>query len=83
MPRLACCSPWATRNRSRSGSTAYSSHRTGDGVAGLGEHRDTPINIELHTRIHERLPLDTVDITPAIRPCDARPGIHPIRRRAR
>jgi hypothetical protein len=47
-----------------------------DAVAGLGEHRDTPINIELHTRIHERLPLDTVDITSRVRPRDARPGIH-------
>jgi len=49
----------------------------GDAIASLGEHRDTPINIELHTRIHERLPLDTVDITPAIRPCEGRPGIQP------
>ncbi|WP_448096395.1 nucleotidyltransferase family protein [Luteibacter yeojuensis] len=50
-----------------------------DAVAGLGEHRDTPINIELHTRIHERLPLDTVDITPRVRPHDTRPGIQPYR----
>jgi hypothetical protein len=32
-------------------------------VAALGEHRDTPINIELHTHIHERLPVAAVDIT--------------------
>ena len=35
---------------------------------GLGEHCDTPVNIELHTRIQERLPLSTVDITERIFP---------------
>jgi len=29
----------------------------------LGEHRDTPVNIELHTRIRECLPVSVVDIT--------------------
>jgi hypothetical protein len=46
-------------------------------VTGLGEHRDTPVNIELHTRIHERLPVATVDITAQVRPRDPRPGIAP------
>jgi hypothetical protein len=45
-------------------------------VTGLGEHRDTPINIELHTRIHERLPVATVDITAQVRPHAAQPGLN-------
>ena len=43
----------------------------------LGEHRDTPISIELHTRIHERLPLTTVDITERIFPRSPKPGLNP------
>lgn len=46
-------------------------------VAGLGEHRNTPINIELHTRIQERLPVTAVDITGQIRPAAAQPGLNP------
>jgi hypothetical protein len=49
---------------------------TGEPLAGLGEHRDTPINIELHTRIQERLPLATVDITERIYPRAPRPGLN-------
>lgn len=45
-------------------------------VAALGEHRDTPINIELHTRIHERLPMTRVDITATVYPAHARPGLN-------
>ena len=45
-------------------------------VAALGEHRDTPINIELHTRIHERLPVTAVDITATVYPRDAHPGLN-------
>ena len=45
-------------------------------VAGLGEHRDTPVNIELHTRIQERLPVSTVDITERIYPRESRPGLN-------
>lgn len=57
-------------------------HRTfkpaaGEPVMGLGEHRDTPINIELHTRIQERLPIRTVDITRWIFPRHALPGLNP------
>jgi len=48
----------------------------GKPVHGLGEHRDTPINIELHTRIQERLPVATVDITARIYPREALPGIN-------
>lgn len=44
---------------------------------GLGEHRDTPVNIELHTRIQERLPVSVVDITDSIRPRHPQPGINP------
>jgi hypothetical protein len=44
-------------------------------VAALGEHRDTPITIELHTHVHERLPLETVDLTATVYPRDAQPGL--------
>jgi len=53
---------------------------TGSPVAGLGEHRDTPINIELHTRIQERLPIRAVDITDRIYlryPRAPQPGLNP------
>lgn len=43
----------------------------------LGEHRDTPVNIELHTRIRERLPVSIVDITEWIRPCGPDAGLNP------
>lgn len=49
----------------------------GRSVATLGEHSDTPINIELHTRVHERLPINTVDITAQVWPHDARAGLNP------
>ncbi|MBB3820207.1 nucleotidyltransferase family protein [Xanthomonas cannabis] len=49
----------------------------GNAVAGLGEHRDAPINIELHTRIQERLPVRGVDITARIWPEHAQPGLNP------
>jgi hypothetical protein len=57
-------------------------HRTfkpavGEPVFGLGEHRDTPINIELHTRIQERLPISRVDITGLIYPSRPLPGLNP------
>ncbi|GGA03010.1 nucleotidyltransferase family protein [Dyella caseinilytica] len=44
--------------------------------AGLGEHRDTPINIELHTRIQERLPIAVVDITEQVYPGTPTPGLN-------
>ena len=43
----------------------------------LGEHRDTPVNIELHTRVQERLPVAVVDITHRIYPHAPAPGINP------
>ena len=49
----------------------------GHATQGLGEHRDTPINIELHTRIQERLPVARVDITERILPFDHQPGLNP------
>ncbi|HEX7814052.1 nucleotidyltransferase family protein [Dyella sp.] len=49
----------------------------GTPTAGLGEHRDTPINIELHTRIHERLPISTVDVTERVYPSAPVAGINP------
>lgn len=45
-------------------------------VAGLGEHRDTPVSIELHVRIQERLPVSVVDITDSIFPPRARAGLN-------
>jgi hypothetical protein len=50
---------------------------TGQPSVGLGEHRDTPVNIELHTRIQERLPISPVDITERIYPRDPAPGLNP------
>ena len=50
---------------------------SGHPFAGLGEHRDAPINIELHTRIQERLPVSAVDITERIYPHAPRPGLNP------
>jgi hypothetical protein len=47
----------------------------------LGEHRDTPVNIELHTRIRERLPVSVVDITERILPRVPEPGLNPYRSR--
>ncbi|XUP35812.1 nucleotidyltransferase family protein (plasmid) [Xanthomonas axonopodis pv. vasculorum] len=49
----------------------------GEAMAGLGEHRDAPINIELHTRIQERLPVSSVEITARIRPERPQPGLNP------
>jgi Uncharacterised nucleotidyltransferase len=49
----------------------------GEPVGGLGEHRDTPINIELHTRIQERLPVSAIDITGRIYPQQPTPGLNP------
>ncbi|MET0550958.1 MAG: nucleotidyltransferase family protein [Xanthomonas sp.] len=46
-------------------------------VPALGEHRDTPINIELHVRIQERLPLRAVDLGVRILPRDGTPGLNP------
>jgi Uncharacterised nucleotidyltransferase len=48
----------------------------GEPVGGLGEHRDTPINIELHTRIQERLPVSAIDITRRIYPHSPTPGLN-------
>ncbi len=43
----------------------------------LGEHRDIPVNIELQTRICERLPVSVVDITSRIHPREPVPGLNP------
>jgi hypothetical protein len=48
----------------------------GKPFAGLGEHRDTPINIELHSRIQERLPISIVDITERIYPRRPQAGLN-------
>jgi hypothetical protein len=50
---------------------------TGQPSVGLGEHRDTPVNIELHARIQERLPVSAVDITGRIYPREPTPGLNP------
>lgn len=42
----------------------------------LGDHRDTPVNIELHTCIQERLPVARVDITQRVFPIAAHPGLN-------
>lgn len=48
----------------------------GHPVHGLGEHCDTPVNIELHVRIQERLPVSTVDITERLFPAGMHPGLN-------
>jgi len=48
----------------------------GQPFAGLGEHRDAPVNIELHTHIRERLPVAAVDITGRIQPREPHPGLN-------
>lgn len=45
-------------------------------IACLGEHRDTQINIELHTQIQERLPVSAVDITHRVYPRNPVPGLN-------
>jgi hypothetical protein len=50
---------------------------TGTPPAVLGEHRDTPINIELHAHVRERLPVSVVDITDRILPHEREPGLNP------
>src|SRR5690348_4267559 len=50
---------------------------TGTPPAVLGEHRDTPINIELHAHVRERLPVSIVDITDRILPHAPVPGLNP------
>ncbi|MGH8211815.1 MAG: nucleotidyltransferase family protein [Rhodanobacteraceae bacterium] len=50
---------------------------TGEPPHCLGEHRDTPINIELHTHVGEKLPVTPVDITSRIQPPEPRPGLNP------
>jgi hypothetical protein len=45
-------------------------------AASFGEHADRPIKIELHTRIAERLPLNTVDVSEAVFPPAPHPGLN-------
>jgi putative nucleotidyltransferase-like protein len=42
----------------------------------LGEHVDNPINIEVHTRIAERLPVHEIDITQFLIPGSPQPGLN-------
>lgn len=46
-------------------------------IAGLGEHADNPIKIELHTSIRERLPVAEIDITGLVFPSTPRAGLNP------
>ncbi|HEY9109194.1 MAG TPA: nucleotidyltransferase family protein [Roseateles sp.] len=45
-------------------------------VPAFGEHEANPIKIELHTAVHERLPVRQVDITAQVFPTDAHPGLN-------
>ena len=45
-------------------------------VAGLGEHSDNPIKIELHTSIRERLPIAEIDITALVFPPVPQAGLN-------
>lgn len=42
----------------------------------LGEHHDNPIKIEVHWRIHERLPVTLTDVTGVCLPAAAQPGMN-------
>lgn len=42
----------------------------------LGEHVDNPITIELHTKVAERLPINTADITDFLFPAVAHAGLN-------
>ena len=42
----------------------------------LGEHADRPIKIDLHTRIAERLPLNTADVSELMFPPAPHPGLN-------
>jgi hypothetical protein len=46
------------------------------GAASFGEHADGPIKIELHSRIAERLPLNTVDVSEIVLPPAPHPGLN-------
>ncbi len=46
-------------------------------VEGLGESCNYPIKVELHRRIHERLPLELADISPMVFPSNPQPGLNP------
>jgi len=48
----------------------------------LGEHVDNPINIEVHTRIAERLPVREIEITRFLFPDGAHAGLNAYRSRA-
>jgi hypothetical protein len=48
----------------------------GGANADLGEHRDRPLKIELHTSIRERLPISEIEITGFVLPKDPRPGLN-------
>jgi hypothetical protein len=48
----------------------------GTAAAGLGEHCDHPIKVELHWRVRERLPLELTDISELIFPASPHPGIN-------
>ena len=45
-------------------------------VAGLGEHSNNYVKIELHERICERLPWRITDVTECVFPTQARPGLN-------
>jgi hypothetical protein len=45
-------------------------------AASFDEHADRPIRIELHTRIVERLPLNTVDVSETVFPPAPHPGLN-------
>ena len=47
------------------------------GAPAFGEYAHAAIKIELHTRIVERLPVISVDISPSVFPRDPQPGLNP------
>jgi len=51
--------------------------RTRETSGGLGERADNALAVEIHTRVAEALPVDSVDITARLRAASARPGLNP------
>ena len=46
-------------------------------AAVIGEHRDNPLRIEVHTHVSEALPVTHADITASLWPANPVPGINP------
>ncbi|MCE3284390.1 MAG: hypothetical protein K0R70_646 [Steroidobacteraceae bacterium] len=53
--------------------------RAAHGIVGFGESAANPVNVDLHVRIRERLPVVEVDITPKVLVSQPQPGLNDYR----